>query len=238
VPQEQRQQETTPRAQARARTQERILELGREHLARYGASALSLRAIARDLDLVSSAVYRYVASRDELLTLLVVDAYSDLADCVTEAHEAVATEGFREQLMVSCQAFRRWAVTEPARYTLLYGSPVPGYQAPADQTTEPGTRVVALLLKTLQQAVSAGRIGDQPSYGDLPGAGFAPIKDEFALDIDDQYVHTAILLWATTVGLTSLEVFGQFGSEPPTDGAVLFDLQIGGVLDRIGLPAA
>ncbi|WP_307715265.1 TetR/AcrR family transcriptional regulator [Williamsia muralis] len=227
--------ESTPRAMARARTQERILELGRDHLARYGAAALSLRAIARDLDLVSSAVYRYVANRDQLLTLLVVDAYTELADHVAEAHESAAPDAFRERLMVSCQAFRRWAVAEPARYALLYGSPVPGYQAPAELTTEPGTRVVGLLLKTLHQAASAGRIEDQPSYGDLPGAGFAPIRDEFALDIDDQHVHTAILLWATTVGLTSLEVFGQFGSEPPTDLEVLFDLQIGGVLDRIGL---
>lgn len=107
-----------------------MLELGRDHLTRYGAAALSLRAIARDLDLVSSAVYRYVANRDQLLTLLVVDAYAELAGHVVEAHESAAPDAFRERLMVSCQAFRRWAVDEPARYALLYGSPVPDYQHP------------------------------------------------------------------------------------------------------------
>ena len=63
-----------------SRSRRSIVELGRRQLVDHGAAGLSLRAIARDLGMVSSAVYRYVSSRDELLTLLLVDAYSDLAD--------------------------------------------------------------------------------------------------------------------------------------------------------------
>lgn len=226
----------TPRAQARIQTNQRILEVGREHLAKYGAAALSLRAIARELDLVSSAVYRYVASRDDLLTMLVVDAYTELADRVAAAHNAAPAGDPREQIRRSCLAFHDWAVAEPARYALLYGSPVPGYQAPAERTTEPGTRVVALLMRTITDAAASGRITQQPPVGEVSvDAVFDGIRKEFDLDLDDSLLHSAIALWATTVGLTSLEVFGQFGVESPTDMQRLFTLQIDGLLDRIGL---
>ncbi|WP_207841360.1 TetR/AcrR family transcriptional regulator [Williamsia soli] len=225
----------TPRAQARARTQQRILELGREHLATYGAAALSLRAIARDLDLVSSAVYRYVASRDDLLTLLVVDAYTELADRVLAAHATAPADDSREQLRLSCHAFRDWAVAEPARYALLYGSPVPGYQAPAEQTTEPGTRVVGLLVRTF--AAADEHIVFAPPEDATPVLDFDSVTSEFDVQMSDDAMHAALALWAITVGLTSLEVFGQFGAEPPVDLSVLFTVQIDGLLGRLGLPA-
>lgn len=230
--------ESTSRAQARLRTEQRILELGRQHLAHYGAAALSLRAIARDLDMVSSAVYRYVASRDDLLTLLVVDAYTELADQVATAHGAVPAGRYREQLRVSCRAFHDWAVSEPARYALLYGSPVPGYQAPAEQTTEPGIRVIGLLLRTLADAEAAGQINPQSHSAETDSAvDFDSIRTEFDLALDDENMHAALALWAITIGLTSLEVFGQFGAEPPMDLSALFTAQIDGLLDRICLPA-
>ena len=66
----------TARERARAEIMSEILRVGREHLARDGAAALSLRAIARDLGMVSSAVYRYVPNRDALLTMLIIHAYN------------------------------------------------------------------------------------------------------------------------------------------------------------------
>lgn len=229
----------TPRAQARIQTTQRILEVGREHLATYGAAGLSLRAIARDLDLVSSAVYRYVASRDDLLTMLVVDAYTELADAVGAAHETAPADDPREQIRRSALAFHDWAVAEPARYALLYGSPVPGYQAPAEKTTEPGTRVAALLMRTIADAAASGRMDPQASLHQAGvDAVFDGIRTEFDLELDDDQLHSAVALWATTVGLTSLEVFGQFGVESPTDMQRLFTLQIDGLLDRIGLAAS
>src|SRR5687767_13020883 len=106
------------RQQARDRIEAQIIELGRRHLVTEGAAGLSLRAIARDLGMVSSAVYRYVASRDELLTLLLVDAYTDLADAVDTA----AADGTWEERFVALgHAARGWAVDQPARWALLYG---------------------------------------------------------------------------------------------------------------------
>src|ERR1700759_5226409 len=101
------------RRDSRERIEAQIVELGRRHLVDHGATGLSLRAIARDLGMVSSAVYRYVASRDDLLTLLLVDAYSDLADAVDDARD-VATELWSDDVIASALAAREWAVAHPA----------------------------------------------------------------------------------------------------------------------------
>ena len=148
----------SPRARARVQTMRDIVRIGREHLATEGAAALSLRAVARDLGLVSSAVYRYVASRDELLTLLVVDGYDELGDAVDAALEPVDRDDHVGRVVAIARATRAWALAEPATYALLFGSPVPGYEAPAEQTTGPGTRVVGRLVEVWEDAWQAGAI--------------------------------------------------------------------------------
>jgi AcrR family transcriptional regulator len=92
-----------------------IVRIGRAHLATEGAAALSLRAVARDLGVVSSAVYRYVGSRDELLTLLVVDGYDELGDAVDAALERVDRTDHVGRLVAIARATRTWALAEPAR---------------------------------------------------------------------------------------------------------------------------
>ena len=124
-----------------------IVRIGRQHLATDGAAALSLRAIARDLGLVSSAVYRYVGSRDELLTLLVIDGYDELGDAVDAALESVGSADHAGRLRAIGRSVRTWALAEPATYARLFGSPVPGYRAPAERTTVPGTRVIRRMVE-------------------------------------------------------------------------------------------
>ncbi|MDQ2781707.1 MAG: WHG domain-containing protein, partial [Actinomycetota bacterium] len=123
---------TGPRAQRRDDISQRIIEIGRVHLTERGAAALSLRAVARDLGMVSSAVYRYVADRDALLTLLVVDAYDEVGDLVDMTLVRESRRRWDSRLLAISQTVREWALAEPARYALLYGSPVPGYAAPAE----------------------------------------------------------------------------------------------------------
>ena len=111
--------ETSPRARAREQTMRDIVRIGRAHLATEGAAALSLRAVARDLGIVSSAVYRYVASRDDLLTLLVVDGYDELGDAVDAAEAKVARDDHAGRMRAIGRAVRTWALAEPATYALL-----------------------------------------------------------------------------------------------------------------------
>ncbi len=162
----------TPRERARAQTVADIVRLGREHLAVHGAAALSLRAVARDLGVVSSAVYRYVENRDELLTLLLIDAYGELGDEVDAAVGRVAEADFTGRFQALGRAVRGWAIREPARYALLFGSPVPGYRAPAERTTGPGTRVIFSLMAIFDAAWRAGALGAEAApAGGAPAGG-------------------------------------------------------------------
>ncbi|OBF93172.1 transcriptional regulator [Mycolicibacterium flavescens] len=220
------------RAESRQRIEEQIIELGRRHLVTDGAAGLSLRAIARDLGMVSSAMYRYVSSRDELLTLLLVDAYSELADHVDHARG----EGtpWREQFRAMAHAARRWAVEEPASWALLYGTPVPGYQAPRERTVGPGTRVVAALFDVVGAGIAAGDIPSSKTVVDEPlSSDFEALRDEFDFGGDDGAIAKSFLAWAALVGAISLEVFGQYGPDTLTDPAAVFDLQIGLLIDAL-----
>jgi AcrR family transcriptional regulator len=135
-----------------------IKAAARRHLETDGAN-LSLRAVARDMGMVSSAVYRYVASRDDLLTALIVDAYNALGETVEAADAAVPDRGqLRQRWLAAARAVRGWALARPAEYALLFGSPVPGYAAPQD-TIVAAARTPVVLLRILADGVAAGALG-------------------------------------------------------------------------------
>jgi AcrR family transcriptional regulator len=221
------------RQETRDRIETQIIELGRRHLVTEGAVGLSLRAIARDLGMVSSAVYRYVTSRDDLLTLLLVDAYSELADVVDRA--GAADGSWRDQLLAMAHAARAWAIDQPARWALLYGSPVPGYQAPRERTVGPGTRVVGALFGAIGAGIATGDIPQSNVAAAQPlSSDFDLLREEFEFTGDDSAVAKCFLLWAGLVGAISLEVFGQYGADTLTEPGAVFDTQVRlliGVLD-------
>lgn len=215
----------TPRERAREQTLRDITRIGREHLASVGAAALSLRAVARDLGVVSSAVYRYVKSRDELLTLLVVDGYNELGDEV-EAAVAAVTEPL-DQFLALGWAVRHWALREPARYGLLFGSPVPGYDAPGEQTTGPGTRVVVALVQILDRAYGQGVVSaDAPDAGQALSADLERIRTELCLDMPSALTARGVLVWSSLFGAVNFEVFGQYGADTFTEPADLYEHQL------------
>ena len=214
------------RRDSRERIEAQIIELGRRHLVEHGATGLSLRAIARDLGMVSSAVYRYVSSRDELLTLLLVDAYSDLANEVDRAREAVP-DVWSDDVIAIARAARSWATAHPASWALLYGSPVPGYHAPAERTVGPGTRVVGALFDAVAAGIATGDImltnypAPQPMSTD-----FERLRREFGFPGDDPVIAKCFAIWAGVVGAISLEVFGQYGTDTLSDPQAVFDTQV------------
>lgn len=214
------------RQESREQIEARIVELGRRQLVERGAAGLSVRAIARDLGMVSSAVYRYVSSRDELLTLLLIDAYSDLADAVDRARETVGDQ-WSDDVIAIARAARRWAVAHPSRWALLYGSPVPGYHAPAERTVPAGTRVVGAFFDAVAAGIATGDIRLTNDVAPQPmSSDFDRIRQEFGFPGDDQVIAKCFLLWAGVLGAISLEVFGQYGADTLTDPAAVFDAQL------------
>src|SRR3984957_1617016 len=214
------------RRDSRERIEAQIIELGRRHLVEQGAAGLSLRAIARDLGMVSSAVYRYVSSRDELLTLLLVDAYSELADAVDRARDAMS-EVWSDDVVAIAHAARDWAIAHPASWALLYGSPVPGYHAPADRTVGPGTRVVGALFDAVAAGIATGdiKLTNHPAPQPI-SSDFERLRQEFGFPGDDAVIAKCFAIWAGVVGAISLEVFGQYGVDTLSDPQAVFDSQM------------
>ena len=209
------------RARNRAAIEAEILRVGREHLGRYGAAALSLRAVARDLGMASSAIYRYVASRDELLTRLIVTAYDGMADAVEAALAALPAEATPERrFRTISEATRAWAKAHPHEYALIYGSPVPDYHAPAEQTNAAGTRVPGLLVGVLEG------VGEQPpdTAADTAALG-ATLDDPFfaGTDLAAGTVRRGFTAWTLVIGTVSAELFEQFGADTVADWDAFFD---------------
>lgn len=219
----------TPRQLAREHNLARIKELALTQLAESGASALSLRAIARELNLVSSAIYRYYPSRDELITALILDAYGDLAASL-EAVSAAPRRSPRRRWTDTCAAMRAWAVAEPHRWALIYGSTIPGYAAPRD-TIEPAGRVV----RALAGPVLDGHQRPRPT---AVGRVLAGQLDTTAAALDLAADRTTMLAlvgaFSRVVGLLTLELNGQFvgGFEPADD---LYDTLVEQEADLLGL---
>lgn len=219
-------------AEARAQMREGILRLGNEQLAEVGAAALSVREIARGLGVASSAIYRHVANRDDLLTLLIVDAYDDLAKSALDAVDRHASAA--RQLASIATGMRRWAIANPARWALAYGSPVPGYSAPAEQTNGPGTLVMAAFLR----AVSCGefvRPAGAPKASSSLLDEMAAGAEEFGIDADPELGVAALGAWTGMIGLISAEVFQQLGAELASHGEELLERWIAETVARFDL---
>lgn len=231
----------TPRQRAREQTMADILRIGREHLTSQGAAALSLRAVARDLGVVSSAVYRYVSSRDELLTLLIVDAYNDLGNRV-DADIAEASADPLARFFALAGAVRSWALGEPARYALLFGTPVPGYQAPAERTNDAGTRVVVALIAIIEDAWQTGDLHWPPAQGnrtvDLPSplaTDLETLRNEYGLTVPVELIARGMSCWSGLFGAVNFEVFGHFGDSTFTDAGEMFHQTIRLLALQLGL---
>ncbi len=215
------------RERTRAEITRQILDAARRHLATDGAPGLSLRAIARELGVSPSAVYRYVASRDEMLTRLIVAAYDALGIAAEADEAAVARDDLTGRWSAVCGAVRAWALANPNEYALIYGTPVPGYVAPS-ATIAPAARVSTLLLGILVDATAAHRLASGMVDGDVAPdarAALAPVRALVAPQVPDALLQRGLMAWAALFGTVSFEVFGQLHSavgEDPGDREAFF----------------
>jgi len=215
-----------------------IKAVARRHLAAEGAN-LSLRAVARDMGMVSSALYRYFASRDDLLTALILDGYNALGDAVESADAAVADRGqLRARWLSAARAVRGWALANPAEYALLYGSPVPGYAAPQD-TVVAAARTPEVLARILTDGYASGVVtgpGSLPS-GPVPEAVRADLtrtRDGIAPGLPEELLHAGLTCWLQLFGVVSFELFGQLNNVIDAR-AEFFDQQMELMADLMGI---
>jgi AcrR family transcriptional regulator len=228
------------RARVRAEMTAEIKATARRHLETDGAN-LSLRAVSRDMGMVSSALYRYFASRDELLTALILDAYNSLGDAAEAADAAVPDRGrLRERWLAVAGAIRGWALASPAEYALIFGSPVPGYAAPRD-TTVAWVRTPAVLVRIMADGFGSGALTEVPvvaAAGErLPAAVRADLAraiSDIAPGLPETVLLAGITGWIQLFGTVSFELFGQFNNFI-TARDEYFEQQMGLMADLMGL---
>ncbi|MER5597479.1 TetR/AcrR family transcriptional regulator [Streptomyces sp. NPDC002265] len=220
------------RARARVEVTAAIKDEARRQLAADGAAKLSLRAVARELGMVSSALYRYFPSRDDLLTALIIDAYNSLGESAEAAEAAVAEAGPLRRWTAVCEAARAWALAHPHEYALIYGSPVPGYSAP--QTTVPAAARVGLLLIGIVRDAHRGLGVAKPPLPAELRAEAERMTADLAPDLPPEVVTALVAAWAQLYGLIGFELFGQF-NRVVEDREPFFRLAVARLAHGVGL---
>lgn len=226
-----------PRPRARERARERVrseaLDIAARQLADVGAAALSVRAVARELGMVSSAIYRYFPSRDALLTALIVDAYTELGETATRAEAAAPRDDYRARFAALAHAVRGWALENRHRYALIYGSPVPGYAAPQD-TVAPASMVSLLIASVFQDAVAAGHRPVVTPAMTASADLVEPLKRYFEIDAAGELVMVVIFAFTNLFGTVSFELFGHLDNTTG-DADRWFEIVIDELAGRLGL---
>ena len=211
----------TPRERYRDQVRTEIKDHAREQIATAGASALSLNAIAKRMGMSGPALYRYFASRDDLITELVRDAYRSLADTFRTA------AGTGTDLPGLAHTLRAWALADPQRYFLVYGTPVPGYHAPDDITG-----IASEIMTTLLDACTAAGPADGSA---TPFETHLADHRDWAGDhpAPPAALHWALTFWTRLHGVLSLELAGHF-TGMGFDPAELFASELAGLVERRG----
>ncbi|RZQ61940.1 TetR/AcrR family transcriptional regulator [Amycolatopsis suaedae] len=205
---------TSPRERYRAQLRAEIKQHAWEQIATAGASALSLKAIAKQVGMSGPALYHYYASRDELITELIRDAYRSLADAL----KAAADEG--ADLAGMARAMRRWALADPHRYHLIYGTPVPGYHAP-DDTVATSREIMDMLLAAGPEiAAAAPTAFDEHLAGRMLAGKREPAPAA---------LRRGLTFWTRLHGVLSLELAGHFDGMD-FDPECLFEAEVESLL--------
>jgi AcrR family transcriptional regulator len=197
-----------------------------QQIAQNGAAALSLRAIARALHITAPAIYNYYPSRDDLVTALIVDAYTAMGDAQFAALETVPAGAHAARLMALGMAYRQWAVTFPHSYQLIFGTPIPGYHASEEITGPAASRSLMPLIGSLAAAYADGRliVPEESKFSDAL-RGQLDVWLRFVSVGDIAVLYAALVVWSRVHGLVSLEIGHQY---PPCieDTAALYQLQM------------
>ena len=202
--------------------QEAIKEMAWKQIAEYGAPALSLRAIARELKITAPAIYNYFPDRDALVTALIIEAFTSFGDWQLEARDSFPANDLDGRMKAIGLAYRDWAHAYPQRYQLIFGTPIPGYKGPVDQIFPSSARSLSALVSVVEGLRVAGK---------LKVDSFPKIKSEYKVtfemwktyggEADVLSLSVAMVIWSRVHGIVSLEIGGNL---PPfgTKGDALY----------------
>lgn len=229
------------RQRLRDATTEEIKAIARRLMAEEGTASLNLRAIAREMGMTPSALYRYFDSRDAILGALISDACEDIGEAVERAVEELPHADIATAILAACHAFRRWALDHPQEFGLIYGAPVPGYDRQAEQAAPAAMRTGMVLLHLLHRGIDEGvvRLQSEDSVPDAMRpvlAEFVAMKGHDGLPLAGAMI--AVQFWVVLLGLLSGEVFGHLMPPILAHGEQFFDFSLRRAMVAVGADPA
>jgi len=209
------------RERYRAHVRQEVKQAALRQLAESGPAAVSISAIGKQLGVSGPALYRYFTSRDELLTELAIDAYQDLADALAATASREPDPGPHGRLEALGRTYRSWALAQPHRYRLLFGPPLPGYDAHAQRLVQASQASMTVLVEVLRE------LGDSAASPPGPplSAQLAAWAHSHDLKADPATALRALLAWSRLHGFVSLEIAGNYASMA-VDPDQLFEIQL------------
>lgn len=228
---------TTRQETRRAATRREIMDTARVQMAEHGAAALSLRAIARQMQMTAPALYRYFRNRDALVTALILEAFESLAQSMAAARDARPAGRLADRLLAMCLAYREWAQGHPHDYLLIFGTPIPGYEAPAEITSPAARRLFEVFFEALNMAGPGRQPQVMPAVVRPSPALRAQVqtwRKKYGYTAADPAMLYSLVAWTRMHGLVSLEIVGQiqpfFG-----DAGELYRMEMIRLLEDAGL---
>jgi AcrR family transcriptional regulator len=191
-------------------TREEIKDTARQLMAEKGTAGLSIRAIARQMGMTAPALYHYYASLNDLITALIQDAFTQLAETLEAAAADSMLTTSAEQLTIVTHAYRHWALAHPIDFQLLYGNPIPGYTQPTGVTHPPARRSLLVIAGIFTAAIESGEIDLPVEYRDLPPAIEQSLIELTQVDGHDlplSALYLAATAWVKLHGHVMLELF-------------------------------
>ncbi|MFD9904894.1 TetR/AcrR family transcriptional regulator [Streptomyces sp. NPDC059063] len=225
------------RERLRAETTAEIKKVALDLMASGGPDAITLRAIAREMGMTANAIYGYFATRDDLVTTLVSDVYTALADAVDTAWSATTVEAPAARIQAWAHAFRDWSLANPEGFRLIYGDPVPGYRAPDGGAAPDAAHRVCTGLAGLAAAAWPDAehlyVDGDFAWSDFDPGLLAKVRPAFP-DLPPAAVALALRIWGHLHGLVSLEVYGHLRTQTVSPDK-LFRAELAALIRSLGL---
>jgi AcrR family transcriptional regulator len=228
------------RDEGRANLAGEIKRVAREQMAEHGTAGVSLRGIARALDITAPAIYNYYPRLDDLITALIVDAFTDFAAALEEAAETAPGSANRDAIFAATLRYRAWALERPVEFQLIYGNPIPGYAAPFDVTAPLARRPFAALGRYFLAAWQSGELTLPVGEANLPESIRRHLEEwrrETGIDVPTAPLYAVIAGWTRFHGMVMLELFHH--TQPTVgDTEAFYRHEVNAYLDQLGLPGS
>ncbi|CAO5156105.1 AcrR family transcriptional regulator [Frankia sp. AiPs1] len=228
------------RERLRAETTAEIKQVALALMAAGGPDAITLRAIAREMGMTANAIYGYFATRDDLVSTLIHDVNTELADTIETAMRGAANgDDPGGPVRAWAGAFRGWALANPQGFRLVYGDPVPGYRAPEGGAAPDAA--LRLCLALMAVAAAAWPYAAPLDEGDFDWSDFdaglrEKIRPAFP-ELPPAGVALGLRIWGHLHGLVVLEIYGHLRAQTSSPNK-LFQSELAGLLRSLGLPPA